>query len=148
LHFFLRSGDFFLNPEYKQMSSVLASTRQVDRDGDYYIPLSSLAGLVYTYTESSNSFAAASFATTTNASYSTISTAYKSLLRDCGKTVVSSGRTFRKVQVVQTGAGFTSTGGVGGQTGVSGVAEYLTGYIELATVEGQGSIAPVAKFGR
>ena len=51
------------------------------------------------------------------------------LLRDMGKTVVSSNRTFRKVQLMVPGAA-----GTGGVHGVTTTKEpYLTGYIELAT---------------
>jgi hypothetical protein len=49
------------------------------------------------------------------------------LLRDMGKTVVSSNRTFRKVQLVAR----SLAGGVVGVDTTSG--PYLTGYIELAT---------------
>ena len=49
------------------------------------------------------------------------------LLRDMGRTVVSSNRTFRKVQLITPSA-------AGGVTGVSTTnGPYLTGYIELGT---------------
>jgi hypothetical protein len=49
------------------------------------------------------------------------------LLRDMGKTVVSSNRTFRKVQLITP----SPAGGVNGLDTTTG--PYLTGYIELAT---------------
>ena len=53
------------------------------------------------------------------------------LLKDMGKTVVSSNRTFRKVQLVAAGNTATSFAPVNGDSTSSG--PYLTGYIELAT---------------
>jgi hypothetical protein len=49
-----------------------------------------------------------------------------------GKTVVSSGRTFRKIQLMTS---TISTGGVAGPAGVTTnpVVDYLTGYIELSS---------------
>jgi hypothetical protein len=63
------------------------------------------------------------------------------LFRDMGKTVVSSNRTFRKVQLVTR----SLAGGVTGADTTSG--PYLTGYIELGTgnaLASAASPAPVA----
>jgi hypothetical protein len=69
-----------------------------------------------------------------------------------GKTYVSSGRAFRKVQLIVPnvangkvqGAG-ASTFGVAGQDATDApTADYLTGYIELGW-EGQNQGAPVAR---
>jgi hypothetical protein len=68
-----------------------------------------------------------------------------------GRTVVSSLRTFRKVQLVIPATGITvpnnnSSFGVGGpQTNVG--QDYFTGYIELG-FDGAGTPAPVAQYGR
>jgi len=51
------------------------------------------------------------------------------LLKDMGRTVVSSNRTFRKVQLVVPGG--SSATGVGGTS--SNANPFFTGYIELAT---------------
>lgn len=73
---------------------------------------------------------------------STLLTTTGSLLKDMGKTVVSSNRTFRKVQVVIPGL---SSSGVGELAPDSG---YSTCYIELAGLGGlaggEGGAAPVA----
>jgi hypothetical protein len=61
-----------------------------------------------------------------------------------GKTVVSSNRTFRKVQYVMS---TNSTFGVGGKSGTTPSVDYLTGYVELG-FEGGGVPTPVAHFGR
>jgi hypothetical protein len=68
-----------------------------------------------------------------------------------GKTFVSSGRAFRRVELIvpgtlngaATGAG-ASTFGVAGDADTATVSGYLTGYIELGW-EGQNAGAPVAR---
>jgi hypothetical protein len=66
-----------------------------------------------------------------------------------GKTLLSSGRTFRKVQLVnQTSANSSVTFGVAGKASTTPNEDYYTGYIELG-FEGAGATpAPVAHFGR
>ena len=68
------------------------------------------------------------------------------LLRDMGKTVVSSNRTFRKVQLMVPSN--VANGGVAGPVGAGTSAlPYLTGYIELATgltITTNAAPAPVA----
>jgi hypothetical protein len=62
-----------------------------------------------------------------------------------GKTVVSSNRTFRKIQVAVS---TVSTFGVAGAAGTSyPQQDFLTGYIELG-FDGQGAFTPVAQYGR
>jgi hypothetical protein len=65
-------------------------------------------------------------------------------LRDMGKTYVSSGRVFRKVQLIVANTQVTSTFGVEGNQNTSPNVDYLTGYIELGW-EGAGTPAPVAR---
>lgn len=65
-------------------------------------------------------------------------------LRDLGKTYVSSGRVFRKVQAIVPNTQAASTFGVGGQTATTPNQDYYTGYIELGW-EGAGTPAPVAR---
>ena len=109
----------------------------------YFIPLGDVASKVLAFTPgtgaggsvTSGSFGLAPWAAgvgqaSASPYTSTISTiAAGGVLRDLGKTVVSSGRTFRKIQLlVRT----VSTGGVGGPApGATANADYLTGYIEL-----------------
>ena len=144
------------------MTSVGNRIKQIDVEQGYYMPLSSLQDIVYAFTPGSGaggSFAQGSFSTASwatlwyngkgNPYLSSLKAAGAGLLRDMGKTVTSSGRTFRKVQLLQNGAGFVSTGGVAGQNGAgtTPVQDYLTGFIELG-FEGAGTPAPVAVFGR
>jgi hypothetical protein len=84
-----------------------------------------------------------------------LATAGGTLLKDMGRTYLSAGRTFRKVQLVVpqgSGANHTalSTFGVGGKAG-SALPEqdFYTGYIEVGfDLSGDARPAPVAKWGR
>ena len=154
------------------MSSVGPTGRGPKQSaGGFFIPLGNVATQVLQYTTvggAGGSFLPGTFAlavwgqggTSASRFTSTISAvAAGGLLRDMGKTVVSAGRTFRKVQLVvnnsqRNGANFAlSTNGVAGvntyQTGAttSAVQDFLTGYIELG-FEGTGPSAPVVPYGR
>jgi hypothetical protein len=125
------------------MTSVMTKSFKQSQNG-YFIPLGNVALCVQQYTPGSGaggsavagSFALATWAqggSTPHKATSTISTvAAGGLLRDMGKTVLSSGRTFRKIQLMTSAV---STGGVGGPAGVTTTVnvDYLTGYIELAS---------------
>lgn len=112
----------------------------------YFVPLGSLVNgsVINSYSGSSGAggstvagtFAQAVWASTgatlVGAQLSTISSiAAGGVLRDMGKTVVSAGRTFRKIQLLSP---TVSTGGVNGPAGATTPnVDYLTGYIELAS---------------
>jgi hypothetical protein len=86
-------------------------------------------------------FTAASWVATNPLVSTIVSATSGGLLRDMGKTVVSSNRTFRKVQLIAP----SLAGGVVGVDTTSG--PYLTAYIELATgnaLTTAASPAPVA----
>jgi hypothetical protein len=79
-----------------------------------------------------------------------IGTAGSAFLRDCGKTLVSSGRVFRKVQLL--GPSLSTGGVVGAATGaLTDSNDFLTAYIELPGMDGIASgtstPAPVARVG-
>ena len=131
--------------------------KQSHTDAGYYIPVGSLIGQIYGRTEPTGntgvlggSFSTASWAYWGNRATSSINGAGAGILKDMGKTVVSSLRTFRKVQLVLTGANGSnstlSTFGVGGRATAVG-EDYFSGYIEVG-FEGNGVPAPVAHFGR
>ena len=125
------------------MTSLQNSIKQIPTDGGYFITIGNMAGKVLKYDETAKTFSAAAWASVgAGASLSSISTA-GGLLKDMGKTVVSTSRTFRKVQLSIKSS--PSTFGVGGTTTAN--ETYFTGYIELG-IEGQGEPAPVAQFGR
>jgi hypothetical protein len=131
------------------MTSLLTSVKQSGGEG-YYISVGSLLGKVFGIAPngipSTAIWAGIGVAGAPGLPVSTVSTTSGALLRDLGKTVVSSLRTFRKVQLVLPNNVAQSTFGVGGEARNIG-QDYLTGYIELG-FEGNGNPAPVAKFGR
>ena len=155
----------------------VSGIKQNSRDLSYFMPVSSLQGIVYaitygagaggTYVASSMPSAVAwclpsvaPYATTGNPYLSSISGAGQGILKDLGKTVVSAGRTFRKVQLVVNNSQRAainyalSTNGVAGQNtyqaaGNTGTAvqDFLTGFIEFG-FDGTGPSAPVVQYGR
>ena len=132
------------------MTSLFNSgLRQVDTNGGYFLPLSSLVGQVQQVNPTTGAITVASWAASSSPLCSTLNSAYKPLLRDVGKTVVSAGRTFRKVQVVGGVAAAQSTFGVLGPASTADGADYFTGYIEL-NLDGQSGAAPlpVVQYGR
>jgi len=155
----------------------VSGIKQNSRDYGYFMPVSSLQGIVYAITYGSGAggtyvassmpspvvwcqASVAPYATTGNPYLSSINGAGAGILKDMGRTVVSAGRTFRRVQLVvnssqRNGANFAlSTNGVAGQNtyqaaGNSGTAvqDFLTGFIEFG-FEGTGPSAPVVQYGR
>ena len=128
--------------------------------GGFFVPLGNVADKVLQFTASGGaggsylvgSFTTAAWAaggTTPSRWTSTISTINAGgLLRDMGKSVVSAGRVFRKVQLLTS---TVSTGGVGGPVGAANpLVDYLTGYIELGSGLSNGGMpgnfAPVAYY--
>jgi len=134
--------------------------KQNHTDVGYYINVGSLNGVIYSLNTTSGALtlSTANWANTTpqntaggvrgNMLMSSILVpSGGAILKDMGRTVVSSLRTFRKVQLVVPNSNPTlSTFGVRGQSGTTG-EDFLTGYIELG-FEGNGTPAPVAHFGR
>ena len=135
------------------MSSVAASVRQVSPNTGYFINVASAVGKVYSYntTAGAQTFSTATWAANTltgagTSRFSTVgATAGGALLKDMGKTVVSSGRTFRKVQFVYS---TVSTGSVGGVAPTTLGEDYFTGYIELGFDPALGVPSPFACYGR
>jgi hypothetical protein len=138
------------------MTSLLSGIKQNNTDIGYYINVASLAGKVNAFNgnDAAPQFSCARWASPQNvgALSTAVNTAGSLLMKDMGKTVVSSLRTFRKVQVVLNNNLTTSSFGVGGGVGTTGAVgtglgeDFLTGYIELG-FEGNGTPAPVAHYG-
>ena len=148
------------------MTSLLSGTKQMSNEIGYFINVGSLVGRILARTEpgsgTNSGVAGGTFSTAQWAAlgspYFSSATAYQSnvlsslntggqaILKDMGRTVVSSLRTFRKVQLVLPSV---STFGVVGPAGVAAIPgqDYFTGYIELG-FEGNNTPAPVAHFGR
>jgi len=126
------------------MSSVENRYRQ--RQPSYFMPVSSLVGLIYAYNGSN--FTTAAWANS-GPYVPSINSAGAGILKDLGTQVVSSSRVFRKIQlVVRNGAltGSQSTFGVAGASGTNPNQDFLTGYIELG-YEGSGPATPVVNYG-
>lgn len=138
--------------------------RQIASEVGYYINLvgPGFGHYINQYTNPNNTLQG-QFSTATWANVSPFSTIVgtqgRALLRDMGKTVVSSGRTFRKVQLIASAATLLPTGnpqGYAASVGSGGTTtqyatpsqgeDYLTGYIELG-FSGTGLPAPVARLG-
>jgi len=124
------------------MTSATSHIKQNLNDVGFYIPVADIRTKVLNLSGTSLSTAVWANSGPTS---SLISTAGGALLKDMGKTFISSSRVFRKIQLVRSGAAFASSFGVAGVPTVG--EEYLSGYIEMG-FEGGGSPAPVAHFGR
>lgn len=134
------------------MTSLLRSTREVSANTGYYIPIGDCRSRLFAYNpvDGQSTFSTATWAAAPTAAiglgFSTlVASAGVGLLRDMGKTVTSSLRVFRKVQLVVNNS---TTYGVGGQQPTTWPSQdFLTAYIELG-FEGGGLPTPVAAFGR
>ena len=136
------------------MSSLLRSTRQVSENIGYYIPVADCRTKLYAYNpvDGQSTFSTVSWACQAAAGagfYSSLvagPSVATGILKDLGKTVVSSTRVFRRVQLVAPNG--ASTFGVAGQVSTTWPQQdFLTAYIELG-FEGGGVPTPVAQFGR
>ena len=138
------------------MTSIPAFIKQIPSDARNFVPISSLLypGGVNALNATNGQLTTAAWAVNpaVYAGGISLGTRYASSingpgagkLRDMGKTYMSSGRVFRKVQVVVPNTQATSTFGVEGKTATTPTEDYLTGYIELGW-EGAGTPAPVAR---
>jgi hypothetical protein len=149
------------------MTSIPSFIKQIPTDARNFVPVSSLLNIIYGLNEATATFTVAPWAQgnaialadgsapwTASRYASSIAGPGAGKLKDMGKTYVSSGRTFRKVQLivpgtypnsaVATGAGVSTFGVAGQSEAAQPTADYLTGYIELGW-EGIGSAAPVAR---
>ena len=136
------------------MTSVGLVGRQqriISLDNEFYIPVGNLNGLIYALNTTTNVLTPASWASVGSRYLSSVNNAGQGLLKDHGKTFLSGGRTFRKVQLVvpQSTGTLTSTFGVGGAAGTTPNSDYLTGFIEVGFDAASGTVpTPVAKWGR
>lgn len=127
--------------------------RTVSMDNEFYIPITSLAGQIFSLNTATDQLSTAAWASMgLNSRFlSSVNAAGAGLLRDAGRTYVSGGRTFRKIQlVVPQSTGTVSTFGVNGAaTGTQPIADYLQGFIEVGFAESGATVpAGVAKWGR
>ena len=142
------------------MTSVSPHIKTIPSESAYFINVGSMANKVFNYNSAS---ATPAFSTATWANQAGPSTMLTNIggaiLKDLGKTIVSSLRTFRKVQLVLSSVSSGSSIGapIASQTGNGNIPtpgeEYYTGYIELPGQAGSGgatnpaSVAFVARMG-
>lgn len=140
------------------MSSLISHVKQIPANAGYYINVGDCREKFFMNSGTDevpviavNPYAQSTIQVVSNVPISTsMATAGGVTFKDMGKTLVSSGRVFRKVQVVaNTGADLvTGTAGVGGVDNAP--TAYITGYIELPGQHGSGGYAqptPVARLG-
>jgi hypothetical protein len=153
------------------MTSVASQIKTIPSETSYFINVGSLSSTgntssrIFNYNPAATNpaFSTATWSQSglggvTNSISTILATPGAAILKDLGKTVVSSLRTFRKVQLVvssfssgvSVGAPVASQTGSGNNPTVG--EEYYTGYIELVgafgtTVAVPGNIAPVARLG-
>jgi hypothetical protein len=126
------------------MSSVVARTKTLQSNNAYFVNVGDIRTtfLVNAGTTDASLFSSptAVFSSTFN---STLALAGRAFLRDMGQNIVSSGRVFRKVQLLINSA---STSGVGGPAPGVANADYFSGFIELAGLGGiaSGAATPAA----
>ena len=137
------------------MTSLQTSLKQVPVDGGNFITLKDIVGpssikIFYDDGTGSGNGFFSNAAWPGVRSISTLLNQAGGVMRDMGRTVVSSGLTFRKIQLAVPGNGTTvdPTGGVYGpadSTAANGtnLSGYYTGYIQLGLGGGVG--APVAR---
>jgi hypothetical protein len=135
------------------MTSLLTNLKQVPANAGFYITVADCRSTFYTSigTDSAPLFSTNIYARSTVTS-TLLATAGTAVLRDHGKTVVSSGRVFRKVQLMVSSGQVTTGGsdGVGGLDLGPGVTPgFITGYIELPGLgvgSGSAGLAAAAAF--
>jgi hypothetical protein len=143
------------------MTSLISQTKQIPANAGYYITVGNAVTSFYQNNGTDEVPAFGQMVSTMSSSgayVSSLITSAGGIFKDMGKNLVSSGRVFRKVQlVVNTGADLLTppaapgTAGVGGQAvGTGDISGYLTGYIELPGRHGSGGYfqpTPVARLG-
>ena len=141
------------------MTSLQTRIKQIPANDGYYITIADARPTFYANigTDSAPSMSVGPLRSTMSSSGAYVSSLIAiagGVFRDMGKTVISTGRTFRKVQLLVS---TSLTEGVGGNVATTALpyGEYLTGYIELPGTGGASaapgnslpSFTPVARLG-
>jgi hypothetical protein len=146
------------------MSSVTGRVKQVSANGAYFVNLGDVRTALLqnygTYSDNNPAYAAGVGATLSTATWagptpgaqqssfsSVLTTSGAAFFRDMGANIVSSGRVFRKVQLVAPRSAGVSTGGVGGPA-PGNSSDYFSAYIELPGLQGVTSGVSPAAFAR
>lgn len=142
------------------MSSLLSFKKQIPLDTPYFWALTGTVGNVFVPDNVSTNpnsmtgrFSIAASPWPLNPNFSSAST---TLLRDMGRQILSSGRTFRRVQVLtlSTIGGYTNSTWVPNNEGVTGAPssaddnDYNSYYVEMAGTSVPGGVAnPIFRYG-
>ena len=133
------------------MTSLLTSTKQIPANAGYYINVGDCSGSCFGNlgTNDAPQFSVGAFTSSvsTVGLFNSLVAPGTAVFRDHGVTLVSTGRVFRKVQLLAPNA--ESSEGVTQVPGSNPVS-YLTGYIELPGTGGKSSgstFTPVARLG-
>ncbi len=140
------------------MTSLQTRIKQIPANDGYYITVADARNTFYTNigTDSAPSMSIGplrSSMSSSGAGVSSLIGVAGGVFRDMGKTVISTGRVFRKVQLlVSTNVTNGPTEGVAGAAATVALpVDYLTGFIELpgtgGLTSGSGSFTPVARLG-
>jgi hypothetical protein len=148
------------------MTSVATRVKQVSANGAYFVNLGDVRVALLqnygTYSDNNPAYAAGVGATLSTATWAgvgnannTLQSSFSSVLttsgaaffRDMGANIVSSGRVFRKVQLVSPRGASVTAGGVGGPA-PGNSSDYLSAYIELPGLAGVTSGVSPAAFAR
>lgn len=126
------------------MTSLQSFTKQVPANAGYYVTLTDIRSRFYynVGTDAAPQMSTLSFTAGNQGGVSSVIAAAGGMLRDHGVTLLSSGRVFRKVQVMcstnQVRVG--GTDGVGGDVNATNTTpSYGTGFIELPGTGGYSS---------
>lgn len=137
------------------MTSLLTSMKQIPANAGYYINVGDCSGSCFGNlgTNDVPQFSVGAFTSSVSTVqlFGTLVAPGTAVFRDHGVTLVSTGRVFRKVQLLAP-TGSVLNGGTDGVTQVPGSnpTSYLTGYIELPGTGGMSSgssFTPVARLG-
>jgi hypothetical protein len=128
--------------------SAGAAQRAVSMDNEYYMPIGDCSAKIFAKNATTGALTGATWAS--GAYANNVNASGAGLLKDIGRTYISGGRTFRRVQlVIPQGTKLTSTFGVAGATGTAPLSDFLTGFIEVGFDATAGTTpTPVVKWGR
>ena len=109
--------------------------------GNYYLVISSVTEQILTFTPGTGSGGAVTQGSFANMTGVGSAFAEGRLIRDMGKTVVSSSRVFRKFQAINNTASGALQLGIGGVAATTTDPGYLTGYLEMGREGSNGGLA-------
>jgi hypothetical protein len=121
------------------MTSLQTRIKQIPANDGYYITIADARNSFYVNigTDAAPLMSTNLWARSSNTS--TIMSAAGGIFRDMGKTLVSSTRVFRKVQLLANTTASPSEGVIGAPLSATNTSDYLSGFIELPGTGGMSS---------